>query len=167
MSPLFGVSAGTSNASTTISPIKRFQRETSHTFAQVTSEYQGSRSGNKRTTDVIVIEDVDQHQWEEAGDEGEEDGGHHLGESQVLLPGGGVLLLFVLHRDIGRTSGAVRTVEKTQSFSYPTELQMSVLFRIPLSTIIGQSGPILGRSSRAAGEICGVVPAATECESDA
>ena len=34
----------------------------------------------------IVVYDVDKHEGEEADEEGDEDGEHHLGEAQVLLP---------------------------------------------------------------------------------
>ena len=34
----------------------------------------------------IVINHVDQHQREEANEEADEDGQHHLGQSEVLLP---------------------------------------------------------------------------------
>ena len=34
----------------------------------------------------IIIHHIDQHEWKEADEEGEEDGEHHLGQSYVLLP---------------------------------------------------------------------------------
>ena len=34
----------------------------------------------------IIVHHIDQHEWEEADEEGEEDGEHHLGQSYVLLP---------------------------------------------------------------------------------
>ena len=34
----------------------------------------------------IVVHHIDQHEWQEADKEGEEDGEHHLGQSYVLLP---------------------------------------------------------------------------------
>ena len=34
----------------------------------------------------IIINDIDQHQGKEADQEGDEDGQHHLGQPEVLLP---------------------------------------------------------------------------------
>ena len=41
-------------------------------------------------THVVVVEHVDQHQRDEADDEGQEDGEHHGGESVVLLTSRGL-----------------------------------------------------------------------------
>ena len=52
----------------------------------------GRHPGKNRCHDMdggeldIVVHHVDQHEWQEADKEGEEDGEHHLGQSYVLLP---------------------------------------------------------------------------------
>ena len=45
----------------------------------------------------VVVNDIDQHEGQETDEEGDEDGKHHLGEAEVLLPlgrGHAVLLGF-------------------------------------------------------------------------
>ena len=34
----------------------------------------------------VVVNDIDQHEGQETDEEGDEDGKHHLGEAEVLLP---------------------------------------------------------------------------------
>ena len=55
----------------------------------------------------IVVDDIDEHEREEADEEGDEDGQHHLGEPQVLLSlGGGQAALLV-----GGGRGVLRHVQ--------------------------------------------------------
>ena len=50
----------------------------------------------------IIINDIDQHQGKEADQEGDEDGQHHLGQPEVLLPLGIGNTIF-----LARITGAV------------------------------------------------------------